>query len=58
MIKQQLQIVVLAGGLVFDLPRPLLAQLQEPLARRVGIGEVAVTLDQFGRRAPPVKPAQ
>jgi hypothetical protein len=57
-IKQQLKIVVLASGSVFHLPRAEPAQLQESLACRAGVGKTAVTLEQFGRRAPPVKPAQ
>jgi hypothetical protein len=57
-IKQQLQIVVLSGGAVFHPPPAELSQLQKSTARRVSVGKMAVGFEQFGRRAPSIKPAQ
>ncbi|HEY6442442.1 MAG TPA: hypothetical protein VIY66_03780 [Candidatus Acidoferrales bacterium] len=44
-IKQGQQVVMLAGGLVLQTATPKPTELQKSLARRAGIGKMAVTLE-------------
>ncbi|HXU19592.1 MAG TPA: hypothetical protein VN788_03300 [Verrucomicrobiae bacterium] len=50
--------MVLSGGPVFYPPCSEPTQLQETLARRAGIGKMAVAFEALGWWTPPIKPAQ